>query len=61
MLNKNIFYLFYGKANNQNFIKFFIKIISFEEVKEKSSHYGLYMLGFTRATRVKTKSSDRVI
>jgi len=31
------------------------KIIGFEEVEEKSSHYGLYMLGFTCATRVETK------
>jgi len=30
-------------------------IIGFEEVEEKSSHYGLYMLGFTCATRVETK------
>jgi hypothetical protein len=32
-------------------------IIGFEEVEEKSSHYGLYMLGFTCATRVETKRS----
>ena len=58
MLNKNIFYLFYGKANNQNFIIIIVKIISFEEVKEKSSHYGLYMLGFTCATRAETMGND---
>jgi len=35
---------------------YFTKATSFEEVWEKSSHYGLYTLGFTRATRVKTNS-----
>jgi len=29
-------------------------------VKEKSSHYGLYMLGFTCATRAETKRGDSV-
>jgi len=29
-------------------------------VEEKSSHYGLYMLGFTCATRVKTKRYKNV-
>jgi len=37
---------------------FFCEIIGFEEVEEKSSHYGLYMLGFTCATRVETKRSN---
>jgi len=36
------------------FIKIQEKIISFKEEEEKSSHYGLYILGFTCATRVKT-------
>ena len=58
MLNKKLFYLFYSKANNQNLNIVNIKIIGFEEVKEKSSHYGLYMLGFTCATRAETKSSN---
>jgi len=39
----------------------FTCITDFGEVEEKSSHYGLYMLGFTRATRVKTKGGDGVI
>jgi len=30
------------------------RVIGIEEVEEKSSHYGLYILGFTCATRVKT-------
>jgi len=33
-------------------------VIYFEEVKEKSSHYGLYKLGFTCATRVDTKGCN---
>jgi len=33
-------------------------IIGFEEVGEKSSHYGLYTLGFTCATRAETEGSD---
>jgi len=32
-----------------------IGVVSFEEVKEKSSHYGLNTLGFTCATKVETK------
>jgi len=32
-------------------------LIDFGVDEEKSSHYGLYMLGFTCATRVETKSS----
>ena len=36
------------------------KVIGFEEEEEKSSHYGLYMLGLTCATRVKTEKSDSV-
>jgi len=35
-------------------------LIGFGEVEEKSSHYGLYMLGFTCATRVKTMGCDGV-
>jgi len=35
-------------------------LICFVGVKEKSSHYGLNMLGYTCATRVKTKSCDSV-
>jgi len=36
-----------------------IKVISrFMEVKEKSSHYGLKMLGYTCATRVDTVRYD---
>jgi len=37
-----------------------IKIIGFEEEEEKSSHYGLYILGFTCATKVNTKRCDGV-
>jgi len=33
-------------------------IIYFVEVKEKSSHYGLDMLGYTCATRAKTVRCD---
>ena len=49
-------------ANLINIIILFyqIMIIGFEEVEEKSSHYGLYMLGFTCATRVNTKRCDNV-
>ena len=36
------------------FITFIIDLICFEEVKEKSSLYGLNILGYTCATRVKT-------
>jgi len=36
------------------------KNTDFGEVGEKSSHYGLYMLGFTRATKVNTKSTEGV-
>jgi len=32
-------------------------LIDFGVDEEKSSHYGLYMLGFTCATRVETESS----
>lgn len=32
----------------------FLKLFCPEEVGEKSSHYGLNMLGYTRATRLKT-------
>ena len=52
------------KAERNNFIFFKIKIIVlssfyykqtiFLELKEKSSHYGLNMLGYTCATKVKT-------
>jgi len=42
-------------------VKFNFLITNFGEVREKSSHYGLYMLGFTRATRAKTKRCERVI
>lgn len=38
-----------------------LKITDFEEVREKSSHYGLHMLGFTRATRANTKRGNRAI
>ena len=38
----------------------YVKIIGFEEEEEKSSHYGLYTLGFTCATRVETKGSNGV-
>jgi len=33
-----------------------VVLVYFMEVKEKSSHYGLNMLGYTCATRVKTMS-----
>ena len=35
------------------------KITGFGEEKEKSSHYGLNMLGFTRTTKAKTEGCDR--
>jgi len=41
---------------NRKFLDF--SVVDFEEVEEKSSHYGLHTLGFTCATRVKTKRSD---
>jgi len=42
--------LFY--SNNKN--KFFCS----EEAGQKSSHYGLHMLGYTRATKLKTIGYD---
>ena len=48
----------YGQFSSNKCFK--SKVISFEEEEEKSSHYGLYMLGFTCATRVKTEKSDSV-
>lgn len=36
------------------------KCARFEEVKEKSSLYGLDMLGYTRATMLKTIGCDNV-
>jgi len=53
----------YCKAKNSNLFivltavpvdRLRMNLICFEEVKEKSSHYGLNMLGYTRATRLKT-------
>ena len=38
-----------------------IVVIGLKGEKEKSSHYGLYVLGFTCATRVKTMRHKRVI
>jgi len=35
--------------------------VCFTEVKEKSSHYGLNMLGYTCATRVNTIRCNSVI
>jgi len=51
-------YLNYNKANRQNLILYLDAVICFEGVEEKSSHYGLYMLGFTCATRVKTMRNN---
>jgi hypothetical protein len=45
------------QSEKSEFVLFIFKytnFICFEEVKEKSSHYGLNMLGYTRATRLKT-------
>ena len=57
MLNKKLLNLFQTiKLISKNFYKF----INFKEVEEKSSHYGLYKLGFTCATRVKTKRYNNV-
>jgi len=41
-------------------VKIIKRYVKFEEEKEKSSHYGLYKMGFTCATRVKTMSLDSV-
>ena len=49
---------FYYKVSYQVFNVF--KLTDFVEGRKKSSHYGLYTLGFTCATRVKTESSYRV-
>jgi hypothetical protein len=38
----------YINTNNE------VVLTCFEEVKEKSSHYGLNMLGYTCATKMKT-------
>jgi len=37
---------------------FFCKITGSGEVKEKSSHYGLYMLGLTRTTKAETEGCE---
>jgi len=59
MLKKYFYYLY---CTTKQIIKNFnfLKLICFEEVREKSSHYGLNMLGYTRATRLKTIRCDSV-
>ena len=52
-----LFYFLYCRANNI----YYTLVIGLEEVREKSSHYGLHVLGFTCATRVKTMRSKREI
>jgi len=47
---------FYNKPFKIIFNMKWINKICFEEVKEKSSHYGLKMLGYTCATKLKTTS-----
>ena len=44
----------------KNYKRFYVKFC-FEEAKRKSSHYGLDMLGYTCATKLKTISYEKVI
>jgi len=41
-------------VQQSRYSKVYLNLSCFEEVREKSSHYGLNMLGYTRATRLKT-------
>ena len=53
-----VFYFLHCKADN---IYFYNVVIGLKGEKEKSSHYGLYVLGFTCATRAKTMRHKREI
>jgi len=57
-LNKNPFYLLGLQREHTKPI--LNRKTRFEEVKEKSSLYGLNMLGYTRATKLKTIGRDNV-
>ena len=52
-LVNSIFHL--GKVTIYPLRFFFCKTTGSGEVEEKSSHYGLYMLGLTRTTKAKTE------